>query len=57
MQYELVDMMGRRLVSETLGDVLNQTFTIPGDGLSAGIYIVRLQIEDRFYSQRVYAGQ
>jgi hypothetical protein len=56
-QYELTDMRGRQLVRAELQDVLNQTFTIPADGLSAGIYIVRLQIEDRIYSQRVYAGQ
>lgn len=56
-QYELVDMMGRQLVRATLDDVLNQTFTIPGEGLAAGVYIVRLHIDDHFYSQRVYAGQ
>ena len=56
-QYELVDLMGRQIIHEQLENVLNQTYTISTNTLSSGIYIVRLRIDDRYYSQKVHAGR
>lgn len=56
-QYELVDMMGRQVAQNQLTDVLNQTFTISTEALSQGVYIMRLRINDAYYSQKIYAGR
>ena len=39
---ELVDGMGKALITETLPDILNQTFSLSLMGKSAGVYIVRV---------------
>ncbi len=54
--YTLVDMTGRTIVTENLPDVLNQTYQVNADRVSSGIYIMRVRIGDKFYSERVYIG-
>jgi len=50
----ILNAMGQSISNTTLADVLNQTFTIPSDIRSSGIYIIRLQIGNKFYSRKVY---
>ncbi|MBA4056330.1 MAG: hypothetical protein C0490_16565, partial [Marivirga sp.] len=54
--YDLIDVTGRTVVKETLSDVLNQTYQVMPRDVGSGIYIMRIQIGDRFYSKRVYVG-
>lgn len=49
----VVDMMGRSVFHTTTYDVLNQTFPIELE-TTAGVYIVRLGIGNKFYSTRVF---
>ena len=51
--YFLCDMMGRQISNALLPDMLNQTIPISGIN-SPGIYIVRLQIGNKFYPTKVY---
>lgn len=51
--YFLCDMMGRQISNALLPDMLNQTIPISGIS-SPGIYIVRLQIGNKFYPTKVY---
>lgn len=55
-KYDLIDVTGRTIVKETLTSVLNQTYQVKPSGVSSGIYIMRIQIGNRFYSKRVYIG-
>lgn len=51
--YSIVDVTGRSLLTKELDDVLNQTFQVEPN-LSAGIYILRIQIGGKWYSTRLY---
>ncbi len=52
--YEVVDMMGRTLVSEQVGYVLNQTFSVDAGNVSPGIYILRIRIGTNIYASKIY---
>jgi hypothetical protein len=52
--YEVIDLLGRTLTEAEIGYVLNQTFEIDAEGVSAGLHIVRIRIGEQFYSQKVY---
>lgn len=52
--YEVIDLLGRTLTNAEIGYVLNQTFEIDAGGAAAGLYIVRIRVGDRYYSQKVY---
>jgi hypothetical protein len=56
-KYQLTDLAGKELVSEDLQDVLNQTFRVTGNNMNAGIYIVRLQIGSRYYSEKIFLSR
>jgi len=56
-QYELVDIMGRPLTTQTLPDVLNQTYEVNAGSTSTGIYMLRLRIGQSMYTTKVYIGQ
>lgn len=56
-QYELVDVAGRSVESRTLYDVLDQTFHFQANNVQAGIYIVRIKMNNRYFAERVYLGQ
>jgi hypothetical protein len=51
--YSIVDVTGRSLLTRELDDVLNQTYQVEPN-LSAGIYILRIQIGGKLYSSRLY---
>ena len=50
---EVIDMVGRVLISETPQNVLNQTYTISAPDLNAGMYIVRAKSSTGTFSKRV----
>ena len=54
--YSLVDMTGRLLTTTQLTDVLNQTYTLQ-PLVSAGIYLLRIQIGQDIYTSRVFIDQ
>ncbi|MGC3948406.1 MAG: M43 family zinc metalloprotease [Chryseolinea sp.] len=54
--YSLLDMTGRSLSTNMLTDVLNQTFQVKPE-VSAGIYLLRVQIGAKAYTNRVYIDQ
>jgi hypothetical protein len=56
-QYELTDMMGRQVVAQQLDDVLNQTYEVNAEHTSTGIYFLRLQIGQNYYTTKVYVGK
>lgn len=57
-QYEVVDIIGRRLVSNEVSDVLNQTFPVSlAASTSNGIYIVRLGIGGQYYATKIYVAR
>lgn len=54
---QIVDMTGQLIANQELDDVLNQTFLIDAANRSAGIYIVRLLINNRYYADKIYLSQ
>ncbi|HEY9049127.1 MAG TPA: T9SS type A sorting domain-containing protein, partial [Ohtaekwangia sp.] len=56
-QYQLVDVMGRQVTAQTLEDVLNQTYEVDAQHTSAGVYLLRLQIGQSYYTTKVYIGR
>lgn len=54
-RYEVVDVSGKLLGCESIPDVLDQTYKITLGGESSGIYIVRLMIDNRYYSEKILA--
>jgi hypothetical protein len=50
---EVLDMVGRILISETPQNVLNQTYVISAPDLNAGMYIVRATSSTGTFSKRV----
>jgi hypothetical protein len=52
--YELIDLTGKQLVRSEITTVLNQTFHIAPDNTSAGIYVLRIMINDKFYTRKLY---
>ena len=50
---EVIDMVGRILISETPQNVLNQTYTISVPDIPAGVYIVRATSSTETFSKRV----
>jgi hypothetical protein len=56
-QYELMDTMGRQIVAQELTDVLNQTYEVNAEHTSTGVYFLRLQIGQNYYTTKVYMGK
>ena len=50
---EVIDLVGRVLISETPPNVLNQTYTIVAPDLPAGTYVVRAKTGSGTFSKRV----
>lgn len=50
----MVDMMGREILRRQFPEIINQTITVPVDGISTGLYIIRLQIGKKYYATKVY---
>lgn len=53
-QYQLVDMMGRQISAQDLRQVLNETYRVQANSISSGAYIVRLMIDRKCYSEKVF---
>lgn len=52
--FDIVDTMGKQHANGLLTDVLNQTFPLdPDQSLSSGIYIVRLRMRGRYYTNKI----
>jgi hypothetical protein len=56
-QYELLDVTGRKITGDTFNEVLNQTYTIAADNAERGMYFLRLRIGDRAYSTKILLGK
>jgi hypothetical protein len=56
-RYQLIDLAGKELATEDLQDVLNQTFKVACNNMNSGIYIVRLQIGSRYYSEKIFLSR
>jgi hypothetical protein len=50
---EVIDNMGKTLITETLPDILNQTFPFSLTGKAAGVYIVRVTAGESVYYKRL----
>lgn len=50
----ILNTMGQLISTNSLPDVSNQSYTIPSGIRSGGIYIFRIQIGTKYYSQKVY---
>lgn len=57
LQLQLVNSMGQTVLANTLPDVLNQTFTLELNGISTGVYIVRIGTRAGWYSAKVLIGR
>jgi hypothetical protein len=55
--YELIDTLGKRVGSQALNDVLNQTYKVDVGNASSGVYFVRLLIDSKYYISRVVVSQ
>jgi len=53
-QYQLVDMMGRQVAAQDLREVLDQTYRVQANSISSGAYIVRLMIDRKCYSEKIF---
>lgn len=53
----VVDVMGREFINTTATDILNQTFPIELGNAADGIYIMRIQVGDRFYASKFYLSR
>lgn len=53
-QYQLVDMMGRQIAAQDLREVLDETYRVQANSISSGAYIVRLMIDRKCYSEKVF---
>lgn len=53
----VVDVMGREFINTKATDILNQTFPIELGNAAAGIYIMRVQVGDRFYASKFYLSR
>jgi hypothetical protein len=51
---EVITMMGQEVAYLTALEVTNQTFTIPLNNQSTGIYIVRVKIDQKYYTRKIY---
>jgi hypothetical protein len=50
---DIIDPMGKILVSETLTDILNQTFPLSLSYRSSGVYLVRIVADDKVYFSKL----
>ena|SRR5688572_14948110 len=53
-RYQLVDMMGRQIAAQDLKAVLDQTYQVQASSISSGAYIVRLVIDRKCYSEKIF---
>ena len=53
-QYQLVDMMGKQIAAQDLREVLDQTYRVQANSISSGAYIVRLVIDRKCYSEKIF---
>jgi hypothetical protein len=53
-RYQLVDMMGRQIAAQDLKEVLDQTYQVQANSISSGAYIVRLVIDRKCYSEKIF---
>lgn len=53
--YTLIDLQGRTVLGNRLDNVLNQTYTIV-PGANAGIYLLKVQVAGKVYTDRLYIG-
>jgi len=50
---EVIDNMGKTLITETIPDILNQTFPFSLIGKAAGVYIVRITTGGSVFYRRL----
>ncbi|MBT1706181.1 choice-of-anchor J domain-containing protein [Chryseosolibacter indicus] len=52
---EIIDVMGKQIASVSWQDVLNQVYELPPyNSIAPGVYIVRLRIGNKLYSERIF---
>ena len=52
-RYQLVDLLGKQIETREFQDVLDQTYRIEVRNASKGVYIVRLLIDQQYYSEKI----
>jgi Pregnancy-associated plasma protein-A/Secretion system C-terminal sorting domain len=50
---DILDSMGKILLTETLEDVLNQTFPLSLEGRSSGVYLVRIKTGGQVFMKKI----
>ena len=53
-RYQLVDIMGKELASDEIPGVLDQTYQIEANSVASGAYIVRLMIDHKCYTEKIF---
>jgi hypothetical protein len=53
-RYQLIDMMGKEIASQDLREVLDQTYRVQANSISNGAYVVRLMINHKCYSEKIF---
>jgi hypothetical protein len=53
-QFELFDLLGRQVTDHKWSAVLDQTFTIEVPEASDKVYIVRVAIDNKYYTNKIY---
>lgn len=53
-RYQLIDMTGRQIAAQDLREVLDQTYRVQANSVSNGAYIVRLMVDGKCYSDKVF---
>jgi hypothetical protein len=47
-------MMGKEIASQDLREVLDQTYRVQANSISNGAYVVRLMINHKCYSEKIF---
>ncbi|MDL5044450.1 M43 family zinc metalloprotease [Oscillatoria amoena NRMC-F 0135] len=53
----VVDVMGREFINTTATGILNQTFPVDLGNVASGIYLMRVQVGNRFYASKFYLSR
>lgn len=56
-QFTLVDLLGRQITHHEWTDVIDQTFRVEVSDSSNRVFIVRLYIDKKYYTNKVYLSK
>ena len=52
--YQLIDIMGKQLATQGLPGVLDQTYRLEANSISGGTYVVKLLINGKCYTEKIF---